>query len=207
MANDLTIFIIDDDEAIRDSLDALLSVEGYQTKSFASGEAFLAACTPGCRGCALLDVRLPGIDGLSLQQKLVDTGIHLPVIIMTGYGDVPMAVQAMKAGAVDFIEKPFDDVFLMASVHRALELATQDASSLGIDSKAQQRLAKLTPRERDVLGGMVKGQPNKIIAYKLDISPRTVEIHRARVMEKLAVKSLSEVVRIALAAGLNPDDF
>lgn len=203
MTDELTVFIVDDDEAVRDSLDALLGAEGLRSQAFATGEAFMAACTPESRGCVLLDVRLPGVDGLTLQQRLGDGGIRLPVIIMTGHGDIPMAVKAMKAGAADFIEKPFDDGRLMETVRRALKAAA--APPAGADETARRRLARLTPRETDVLKGLVKGRLNKIIAYELGISPRTVEIHRARVMEKLGVKSLSEVVRIALAAGLDPE--
>jgi two-component system response regulator FixJ len=153
-------------------------------------------------GCILTDIRMPGIDGLALQRRLTELGINLPVIVMTGHGDVPMAVEAMKAGAVDFIEKPFDDAVLLTAIQMALdrygEQGKREAEAAQITAKAN----GLSVRERQVLDGLIAGHPNKTIAYDLDISPRTVEIHRANVMTKMGAGSLSELVRMALLAGL-----
>ena len=177
-------------------------------KPFESGTAFLAAVEQIESGCVLLDVRMPDIDGLEIQARLATANPGLIVIIITGHGDVPMAVKAMKAGAFDFIEKPFTDDVLMESLQRAWtqrqDLAeTQDNSgSSEANSEILGRIDDLTPRERDVLDQLIIGRPNKIIAYELGISPRTVEVHRARVMEKMQAKSLSHLVRMALAAGL-----
>ena len=203
------IYIVDDDEAVRDSLQILTESYDYETEVFESGTAFLAAVEAIGSGCVLLDVRMPDIDGLEIQARLAKANPRLAVIIITGHGDVPMAVKAMKAGAFDFIEKPFTDDVLMESLQRAwahsrhLAAAQQGA---GGDSDANSeilgRIEELTPRERDVLDQLIIGRPNKIIAYELGISPRTVEVHRARVMEKMQAKSLSHLVRMALAAGL-----
>jgi two-component system response regulator FixJ len=193
-----TVFIVDDDEAVRDSLKILLETEGYRAMTFESAVAFLDGYRDGMRGCLLADVRMPDMTGLELQEVVIERRLGLPVIIVTGHGDVPMAVRAMKAGAVDFIEKPFNDTTILDSVRRAM-----NASALageGPSAEAQQRLDSLTPRERQVLECLVRGRPNKIIAFELDISPRTVEIHRARVMEKMQAESLSHLVRLALAA-------
>jgi two-component system, LuxR family, response regulator FixJ len=203
MAQPPTIFIVDDDDAVRDSLSLLLQSAGYDTLSVhESSRNLLETATPQAGDCLLLDVRMPDMDGLELQAELNRRGVHLPVIIMTGHGDVPIAVRAMKAGAVDFIEKPFSDELLLESVRRALALAAEVKSGTEEADETRRRVETLTAREREVLDGMVAGHPNKVIAYDLGISPRTVEIHRARVMEKMEARSLSALVRMVLAAGV-----
>lgn len=197
------VFVIDDDEAVRGSLCALLEAAGFGVAAFASAVAFLGHYSADLAGCVVADIRMPEMDGLELQQELVRRRARLPLIAMTGHGDVPLAVRAMKEGAVDFIEKPFDADDLLAAVERALEISRARPA----DQPAQEAAAlvdSLTSRERQVLEHLVAGHPNKVIAYELDISPRTVEVHRANLMEKLKVRSLPEVVRIALAAGVAP---
>ncbi|MGF1563628.1 MAG: response regulator FixJ [Geminicoccaceae bacterium] len=201
MASERTIFVVDDDEAVRESLGMLLEACDYYVELFASAREFLERVQADRTGCLLLDVRMPDISGLELQTKLNAEGFTLPVIIMTGHGDVPMAVQAMQQGAVDFIEKPFTDDVITQSIEKALAKAAPADIA-----EAATRLKTLTPRERDVLEHLVVGQPNKVIAYELGISPRTIEIHRARVMEKMHARSLSHLVRMALAIGINPDE-
>ncbi|MDE2230370.1 MAG: response regulator transcription factor [Alphaproteobacteria bacterium] len=201
MVDDATIFILDDDAAVRDSLSMLIESTGFTPEAFASCREFLARAPFPPRACLLLDVHMPEMSGLQLQDELARRGIKLPVIVMTGQADVPVAVRAMKAGALDFIEKPFSDEIMLDSVRRAL--AAPAAQPAG-DPVITKRMAELTPREHDVLLQMVAGNPNKVTAYNLGISPRTVEIHRARVMEKMAARSLSELVRMALAAGIDP---
>lgn len=200
MRPDTTIYVVDDDEAVRDSLQIMLEAHGFGIKSFGSGEEFLATLAPDMDGCVLLDVNMPGLNGFDVQQRLAGSG--LPVIVVTGHGDVPSAVKAMKAGAVDFVEKPFADAVILDAVDRALTQrdATKRAQHVAAEIKA--RLDRLTPREREVFEQLVLGQPNKIIAHLLTISPRTVEIHRSRVMEKMQVRHLSELVRMALAVGI-----
>ncbi|MGO8916086.1 MAG: response regulator FixJ [Stellaceae bacterium] len=206
MSAEPRIFIVDDDEAIRDSLQLLLQAAGFGTiVAYASARDFLAQAAPGAGECLLLDVRMPEMDGLELQQELNRRGVRLPVIVMTGHGDVPIAVRAMKAGASDFIEKPFSDDLLIDCVRRARQRAAEGLRESAEAGETRRRLASLTPRERQVLQGMVAGQPNKLIAFDLGISPRTVEIHRARGMEKMQARSLSALVRLALAAGESPD--
>lgn len=196
-----TVFVVDDDEDVRDSLHALLESAGWPVEQFASAADFLASAGLERGGCLVTDVRMPGMDGLALQAALAERGAGLPVIVVTGHGDVPLAVQAMKAGAVDFLEKPFDDEQLLASVSRAAALRLQDQERQAAASAARARLETLTPRERQVLDLLVQGHPNKAIAFELDISPRTVEIHRAHLMEKMDARSLSDLVRAAIAAG------
>ena len=198
------VFIVDDDFDVRDSLRALLESADYAVRDFDRAEKVLGAPDLSQAGCLIADLRMPDMDGLALQEELGRRQLGLPVIIMTGHGDVPLAVRAMKAGAVDFIEKPYDDELLLASVARALELSPQSRSQAALAQAAESCIAQLTPREREVLQHLVAGRPNKIIAYELNISPRTVEIHRANVMEKMQARSLSDLVRLALAAGLNP---
>jgi two-component system, LuxR family, response regulator FixJ len=196
------IFIVDDDEAIRDSLLILLQAAGFANiVAYASARDFLAKAAAQAGECLLLDVRMPDMDGLELQQELNRRGVRLPVIVMTGHGDVPIAVRAMKAGASDFIEKPFSDELLLDCVRRARNRAAEAGRESAELGEIRRRLGNLTPRERQVLHGMVAGKPNKAIAFDLGISPRTVEIHRARVMEKMQAHSLSALVRMALAAG------
>jgi len=206
MAERGTIFIVDDDDAVRDSLRLLLEADGLTpVRTFGSARRFLEEVSPQLGDCLLLDVRMPDMDGLELQSELNRRGVKLPVIIMTGHGDVPIAVRAMKAGAEDFIEKPFSDEVLLDSVRRSMARSLEIIQKNEEISETMRRLATLTARERDVLGGMLAGHPNKVIAYDLSISPRTVEIHRARVMDKMQARSLSALVRQALAAGVVPD--
>jgi len=197
------VYLVDDDEAIRRSAGFMLKTSGYQVKAFASGVELLREAKELLPGCILLDVRMPEMDGLQVQQALHDRGVGFPVIVMTGHGDVGVAVQAMKAGAVDFIEKPFEKAVLLSAIDEGFSRIEQAGRSRARAEEAQVRLQALTPRERDVLEGLVRGHPNKTIAYDLDISPRTVEIHRANLMTKLGVASLSEALRIAFAAGLD----
>jgi two-component system response regulator FixJ len=196
------VYLVDDEAAVRRSVAFMLKTAGYQVESFESGEAFLKVAAGLAPGCVLMDVRLGGIDGLAVQQELSDRGILLPVIIITGHGDVALAVRAMRAGAVDFIEKPFQRAALVAALGQA-QLHNDGRSRLqAMAREAEVRLNVLTPREKDVLAGLVDGHSNKVIAYDLGISPRTVEIHRANLMTKLGVDSLSDALRIAFAARL-----
>lgn len=198
MSQDPIVHVVDDNAAIRDSLVLLLEAAGHPARAHADAAAFLDVLDPAQPGCLIADVRMPGMSGLELQHHLKTSRIDLPVIIITGHGDVAMAVQALKEGACDFIEKPFDEDVLMASVANALDTGARvfrDRRRLA-DIKA--RAAGLTPREREVMDLVVQGSPNKAVAEQLAISARTVEIHRARVMEKMAANSLSDLVRMAL---------
>lgn len=200
MSESRLVHIVDDDESVRRSVGFMLKTSGHSVKSFSSGSELLKEAKKLEPGCILLDIRMPGMDGLEVQQELQKLGVTLPVIIMTGHGDIPLSVRAMKAGAIDFIEKPFEKAVLIASVDEAFStLARSDSGSERAQS-ALVRLQVLTPREREVLDGLAKGLPNKTIAYDLGISPRTVEIHRANLMSKLKVRSLSEALRLAFAA-------
>jgi two-component system response regulator FixJ len=203
MTKQSTVFIVDDDNGVRDSLRALLESAGYRVRDFDSARKALTADLSEA-GCLIADIRMPDIDGLTLQEELSKRKLGLPVIIMTGHGDVPLAVRAMKAGAVDFIEKPFDDELLLASVTRALSLAEKSRSDAALAHSATELVAELTPREREVMQQLMAGRPNKLIAHALGISPRTVEIHRANVMDKMKARSLSDLVRQGLAAGVEP---
>lgn len=196
------IYLVDDDAAVRDSLTVLLEVEGFRVAAFESAEAFLAAWTPALRGGLLLDVRMPGMDGLELLERLRRLGAELPVVVMTGHGDVPLAVRAMKSGALDFLEKPLGGPALLEAAQMLLSYDAEREDRRRDEGAAQERIAALTPREREVLEKLVLGQPNKVIAYELGISARTVEVHRGRVMEKMGAKSLSHLVRMALQAGV-----
>lgn len=196
------VHIVDDDEAIRQSIGFLLRKSGYAVETYPSGTQFLKAATRETRGCVLLDVRMPDLDGLEVQARLAQSGITLPVIMLTGHGDVTLAVRAIKAGAIEFLEKPFERTALLAAIETALAHAARTNREQLAAVDARIRLAALTPRERDVLDGMVLGRPNKLIAFDLDIATRTVEVHRANLMDKLAARSLSDVLRIAFAAGL-----
>jgi two-component system response regulator FixJ len=194
------VHLVDDDAAIRRSVGFMLRTSGYRVEPYESGTQLLKDAGNLEEGCILLDIRMAGMDGLEVQETLQEKGVSLPVIIMTGHGDVGLAVRAMKAGAVDFIEKPFEKDVLLASLEEGyLRLSNQEATHDRMRDAAI-RLHALTPRERDVLDGLAQGLPNKTIAYDLGISPRTVEIHRANLMTKLHVRSLSEALKIAFAA-------
>lgn len=193
-----TIYIVDDDQAVRDGLTALLSVNGFTLQTFDSAERFLAAIDPSATGCAILDIRMPGMNGLDLQGELKRRGIALPVIIITGHGEVPLAVAALKAGAVDFLEKPFDSDALLASIGDGLRRNASTRPSPFDREIIADRLAQLTPREREVMDLVVAGHPNKVVANRLGIAVRTVEIHRAKVMDKSQARNLSELIRMAM---------
>lgn len=199
------VYLVDDDEAVRRSASFMLRSSGYSVKTFSTGIEFLDAVEELDAGCILLDVRMPEISGLEVQGTLSERGISHPVVVMTGHGDVTVAVQAMKAGAVDFIEKPFDKAVLIEAIEDGFARLARASSDLSRREQAQARLRILTPRELDVLQGLAMGYPNKTIAYDLGISPRTVEVHRANLMQKLEVASLSEALRVAFAAGLGSD--
>jgi two-component system response regulator FixJ len=196
------VYIVDDEESVRASLATLLEVHGFATQVFDSGKAFLDAVNPAAPACALLDLKMPGLDGIGLLEQMSKAGIEVPAVMMTGFGEVAIAVKAMKAGAVDFLEKPLDETELLTVLRRVL---SQSQASLQLSEQkelAAARLARLTERERDVFDGLAMGKTNKGVALDLGISPRTVEIHRARIMEKLEASTLSDIVRIALTLGL-----
>lgn len=197
-----TVFVLDDDDAVRDALAALLASNGHAVKSYGSGEAFLADLRADFTGCVVLDVRMPGLSGLELQERLAEMQVRLPVIIVTGHGDLPMAVRAMKAGAVDFIEKPYREEAILESVREALSRGVKLQADAAAAEQLRENIERLTPREREVLEQVALGRPNKVVAYELGISARTVEIHRARVIEKLQARNLAHLVRLAIAAGI-----
>ncbi|MYM89845.1 response regulator [Rugamonas sp. FT82W] len=198
MQHDLTVFIVDDDPSVRDALSLLLGVRGYRTAMFASGEAFLQAWQPAWRGCMLIDIRMSGMDGLSLQMELRRRDCRIPVIIMSGHGDVSMARAAFKADAVDFLEKPFDDGKLIAAIDEALARARSVHSEQQRRSRSDTLLSELTPREREVMELVVMGRHNREIGPALGISVRTVEVHKARLMAKLGVDNVADLVRITM---------
>jgi two-component system response regulator FixJ len=201
-AHSPAVFVVDDNDGVRGSIRALLESAGHRVLDYPSAEKFLAGeIIQG--GCLIADIRMPEMSGLDLQEEIVRRGLNLPVIIITGHGDVPLAVRAMKAGAVDFIEKPFDDETMLQSLKRALEAGHQARNRSAETQAAQKLLSVLTPREQQVLEQLTAGRSNKVAAHALGISPRTIEIHRAHVMDKLKAKSLSDLVRISLQAA-NP---
>ncbi|MGA7540558.1 MAG: response regulator transcription factor [Steroidobacteraceae bacterium] len=193
-----TVFVVDDDESVRGSLRFLLRSAGLESRAFGSAQEFLASYEPVQPGCLVLDVRMPGMSGLELQQELNLRGAILPVIFITGHGDIPMAVEAMQHGAHDFLQKPFRDEDLIERVRRALAKDAKARTALEEHKAIRGRLDSLTPREREVLALMARGKPNKIMAHELGVSQRTVEIHRARVMEKSGASSLAELVRMVM---------
>jgi two-component system, LuxR family, response regulator FixJ len=197
---DRLVHLVDDDAGIRRSVGFMLRTSGHRVETYESGLELLSKARDLDEGCILLDIRMPGMDGLEVQQALQEKGVRLPVVIMTGHGDVGLAVRAMKAGAVNFIEKPFEKELLLSSLEEGYRRLTQKEVTQDQGRDAAIRLHALTPRERDVLDGLANGLPNKTIAYDLGISPRTVEIHRANLMSKLEVRSLSEALRLAFAA-------
>ena len=202
MPGSAVVHIIDDDEALRESLAFLLGTAHLEVRAYESATAFLDALPRAEPGCIITDVRMPGISGVELLRRLKSLGAAFPVIVITGHGDVPLAVEAMKLGAVDFLEKPFEDDALIAAVQSALGRHEHDARRAAEKAETFQRIASLSARERQVLDGLVAGNPNKTIAFDLGISPRTVEIYRANVMTKMKATSLSDLVRMALQGGL-----
>jgi two-component system, LuxR family, response regulator FixJ len=199
MADDL-VHVIDDDPAIRDSLCFLLETADLKAKAYESAVAFLEALPEVGGGCVITDVRMPEMTGIELVRRLKASGFSLPIVMITGHADVPLAVEAMKAGVADFIEKPFNDEVLLSAVHAALREGEKDRRGQAEIAEIAARIAALSGREREVLGGLVAGHANKVIAFDLGISPRTVEIYRANVMTKMKAASLSELVRMAMLA-------
>ena len=199
MTHDGYIYIVDDDQQVREALALLMESVGLRPKTFSSAREFLDQFDPAQPGCIILDIRMPGMSGLELQARLVAGPIHPPVIIITGHGDVPMAVRAVKAGAVDLIEKPFNDQLLLDSVHRALEKDAQQRGKASRLAEIKRRIASLTPRERQVMSLVVAGQRNKVIAIELSVTQSTVEAHRKKVMEKMGAETLSDLMRMVLS--------
>ena len=196
------VHVVDDDEAMRDSMAFLLRAENFQVQTYADAADFLDALPKIQAGCVVTDVRMPGMSGIELLQRLRELKVTVPVIVVSGHGDVPLAVEAMKTGALDFIEKPFDDEVFLRAIRLALSARAVDSQRQAQKATINSRLESLSNREREVLEGLVAGHPNKTIAYDLGISPRTVEIYRANVMEKMQAGSLSDLVRMALVGGL-----
>jgi RNA polymerase sigma factor (sigma-70 family) len=198
------VFLVDDDAAVRDSLSLLLSLRGYRVRAFAGARELLAEVQPDWAGCLLLDLKMPGMGGLELQAELTARGVALPVVIVTAHGDVASARAAFRAGAADFIEKPIDDQALVAAIARALERDAQGRAAAAERAEIQERLARLTSRERQVLDLVASGRHNREVATQLEISPRTVEVYKARLMEKLRVRRLPDLVRLVLRARGGP---
>jgi two-component system response regulator FixJ len=199
------VYVIDDDDAMRDSLDFLLGASDFHVTLFESAQNFLDALPTIDFGCVVSDVRMPGIDGIELLKRLKAGGSLFPVVIMTGHGDVPLAVEAMKLGAMDFLEKPFEDDRLIGMIEMALSQAAPGVKSEAVTHEIQSRIASLSPRERQVMDGLIAGLSNKLIAREYDISPRTIEVYRANVMTKMQAASLSELVRLAMRGGIFKD--
>jgi len=193
------VHIVDDDKAIRDSLGMLMKSVGFEARAYDSAESFLNEADLYAPGCLIADIRMQGMSGLELQQLLNNKDIKMPVIIITGHGDVPMAVQAMHAGAIDFLEKPYDNELLVTRIKQCLSEVTESQDTLRFVADAKTRLSRLTPRERQVMNLLVAGKHNKVIAQELSISVRTAEAHRAKVMKKLRAESLSDIVRLSMA--------
>lgn len=205
MAHRGKVYVIDDDEAMRNSLDFLLAAADFQVSLFESALNFLDALSTLDFGCVVSDVRMPGIDGIELLKRLKASGSLFPAVIMTGHGDVPLAVEAMKLGAMDFIEKPFEDDRLIGMIEAALRRAEPGVKNETATLEIQSRIASLSPRERQVMDGLIAGLSNKLIAREYDISPRTIEVYRANVMTKMQAASLSELVRLAMRGGVFKD--
>ena len=203
--NKKLVYLVDDDEAIRHSASFMLRHAGFTVKTFPDGISFLDEVTPQTSGCVLLDVRMPGMDGLAVQAVMNERAINMPVIVLTGHGDVAVAVEAMKGGAIDFLEKPYEKKGLIDAIDRGFSQLDSQANAERAQTEARAQLAQLTARESEVLEFLVAGLTNKMIAQELSISPRTVEIHRSHVMEKLQADSLSAVLRIAFKAGIGTD--
>jgi two-component system response regulator FixJ len=198
------VYVIDDDDGMRRALSLLLSTVGYKTLAFPNPADFLAQFDPDTHGCLVLDIRMPGMSGLELQQHLNRTGSMLPVIFITGHGDVPMAVQAMKEGAFEFIQKPFRDQDLLDRINHALQQDAESRNNLARRADVVRRIETLTPRERQVMDMVVDGSANKVIAIDLNLSERTVEIHRAKVMEKMGARSVAHLVKLQLSLRSEP---
>lgn len=198
MTDNLTVFIVDDDPSVRDALGLLLGIHDYRVAMFADADSYLRAFKPHWRGCLLLDIRMPGMDGLTLQRTLLDQGASLPVVIMTGHGDVDSARAAFRAQAVDFLEKPIDEGRLLAAIGEAFSRQRETLDAAASRDQARRRIDGLTQREREVMERVVAGRHNREIAAELAISPRTVEVHKARMMDKLGVSSVAELVRLSL---------
>ncbi|WP_342249024.1 response regulator transcription factor [Sphingomonas sp. OTU376] len=202
MSDKRIVYLIDDEDSVRRAAAFMLRAAGFEVKTYSSGVEFLREAEKTELGCILLDVRMPEMDGLEVQNQLNARGIRMPIIILTGHGDINIAVAALKNGAADFLEKPFERTVLLLSIDAAFERFSHTERADAKIRQAQLHLAGLTSREREVLRGLVRGHPNKTIAFDLGISPRTVELHRANLMSKLQVRSLSDALRIAFAAGL-----
>jgi len=194
-----TVYVVEDDEAVRDSLELLLKSDGKPVKTYESASAFLKDYSDKMAGCIVLDIRMPGMDGMELQKKLNEKHSILPIIFVTGHGDVPMAVDAMKEGAVDFIQKPYREEALLEKIEAALEQDLEQRKTLDEKQEIIRRIKSLTPREHEIMDRMIAGQANKVIAIELEISQRTVEIHRSRVMHKMGTHSLAHLVRMVLS--------
>jgi two-component system response regulator FixJ len=205
MSPNRTVYVIDDDPAMRDSLDFLLDAAGFKVTLFDSALSFLDAIPGLGFGCVISDVRMPGLDGLDLLKRLRDDNKHLPVVIMTGHGDIPLAVEAMKLGAIDFLEKPFEDERLLTMIDIALSRAADEQKGEVVAADIASRIVALSPRERQVMEGLVAGLSNKLIAREYNISPRTIEVYRANVMTKMQAGSISELVRLAMRGGILKD--
>jgi FixJ family two-component response regulator len=199
VSNQTSVFIVDDDHEVRDALQLLMESVGLQTECFGSAQEYLDRFDPQKPGCIVLDVRMPGMSGLDLQMRLAEERLCPPIIIITGHGDVPMAVRAVQAGAMNFIEKPFNDQELLDSVHRAIERDAQQRGDVSRLAEIEERYQRLTPREREVLELVIAGRRNKLIAAELGVSQSTVEAHRAKVMEKMEADTLSELMRMMLS--------
>lgn len=199
MSDDAIVFIVDDDEAVRQSTAWLIESIGLNVKAFASADEFLENYNNES-GCVVMDVRMPGISGLEAQEEMKNKGISLPLIFITGHGDVPMAVRALKRGAFDFIEKPFNDQLLLDAVQRGLKKNSEARESLIENESIDKRIASLTPREHEVMLRVTEGKPNKVIAHELNVSIKTVEVHRARMMEKMEASSVAELVKVTIQA-------
>ncbi len=199
------VHIVDDDNAVRDSLSLLLGLRGYATRTFASGDAFLADIDASASGCILLDLRMPGLEGLAVQSELARRSIAMPIIVLTAHGDAASARAALKGGAFEFLEKPVDDALLGKTIEAALAQDAQARAVAGRREALRRQLERLTPREREVLDRVVRGQHNREIALEFGISPRTVEVHKARIMDKFQVERMPELIRIAIDLGLVTD--
>ena len=203
MSPENTVFVVDDDQAVRDSLALLVHSVGLEAETFESARDFLDAYRPDRRGCLITDIRMPGMSGLELQERLSADGYHIPVIVLTGFGDVPAAVRALKGGAVDFLEKPFNPQALLDLIQQAVVRDTEIREQAARDAELAERTALLTPREQEIMALVVAGKANKVIAIDLSISERTVELHRGRIMKKMQARSLAELMRMVLPPSHN----